>query len=135
MSRKGHLGKISPELLQHMFGGKLAGDGGTYNNSDVQNDGIDHSKWHIIYPNYINSEKTIKMGRKIPANKAVKNPTCDEIKLICEHLNIPCHIERNKAYPRDWVIKGRIRYLFKNPDGTTINPEISTSYMFCLRIT
>ena len=34
---------------------------------------------------------------------------------------------QNKAYPRDWLIPGRVRVLLKHPDGTPVNPEIPNS--------
>ena len=36
-------------------------------------------KWIIIYPVYINSKKTIAVGRRIAAERACENPTCIEI--------------------------------------------------------
>lgn len=31
---------------------------------------------------------------------------------------------QNKAYPRNWLIRGRIRVQLKNEDGSLVNPEI-----------
>lgn len=71
----------------------------------------DFSRWKCIYPHYINSKKKISEGRRIAQSKAVENPTADEMGLICEHFNIPYVVEFNKAYPRDWLYPGRIRFL------------------------
>jgi hypothetical protein len=31
-------------------------------------------------------------------------------------LNIPCKIELSKSYPRDWMIRGRLRFLLANSE-------------------
>ena len=32
----------------------------------------DFSKWYVIYPNYINADKSLHLGRRIPIEKACK---------------------------------------------------------------
>ena len=61
--------------------------------ADEEDDGVDRKKWSIIYPAYLNKKYTIKQGRRVSLNIAVDNPTTKEIKIVCEHLHIPCHIE------------------------------------------
>ncbi|KAK8918848.1 Signal recognition particle 19 kDa protein [Platanthera zijinensis] len=84
-------------------------------------------KWNIIYPIYINSKKTIAEGRRISASKSCENPTCIEIGDCCKHLKLPCAIELDKAYPRDFMQRGRVRFLLKKEDGSLYNPSISSS--------
>jgi signal recognition particle subunit SEC65 len=36
-------------------------------------------KWRVIYPCYINAEKTIDMGRRVSLKYALSNPKADEI--------------------------------------------------------
>lgn len=55
---------------------------------------------------------------------AVENPQPLEMAEICEFLQIPHRLEMNKAYPRDWMIRGRIRVLLKTPDGVHTHSEI-----------
>ncbi|XAR73751.1 hypothetical protein NMG60_11007823 [Bertholletia excelsa] len=91
-------------------------------------------KWNILYPVYMNSKKTIAEGRRISASKACDNPTCVEIGDCCNHLKIPFAIEIDKAYPRDFMQRGRVRVLLKKDDGTLYNPNISSKKQLMLRI-
>ena len=120
-------------------------------------------KWNIIYPVYINSKKTIAEGRRIAAERACENPTCIEINDCCSHLKIPCAVEvflllsfwislcwlifltifnffifvylqLDKAYPRDFMQRGRVRVMLKREDGSPYNPAIATSKNFAILI-
>mmetsp|Transcript_133897 Transcript_133897/g.416444 ORF Transcript_133897/g.416444 Transcript_133897/m.416444 type:complete len:163 (+) Transcript_133897:83-571(+) len=87
---------------------------------------LDTSKWNVLYPNYLNSKKTIPEGRRIAVGKAVEHPHPAEMAEICEYLKIPHVLEMNKAYPRDWLIRGRVRILLKTPEGAFTHAEIHT---------
>ncbi|KAG1335006.1 signal recognition particle 19 kDa protein [Cocos nucifera] len=91
-------------------------------------------KWMIIYPVYINSKKTIAQGRRISAEKACENPTCIEIGDCCSYLKLPFAIELDKAYPRDFMQRGRVRVLLKREDGSPYNPAIGTRKQLMLQI-
>ncbi|KAH7658042.1 Signal recognition particle SRP19 subunit protein [Dioscorea alata] len=90
-------------------------------------------KWVVLYPVYINSKKTIAEGRRISAAKACENPTCLEIVDCCNYLKIPSAIELDKAYPRDFMQRGRVRVLLKQEDGSLYNPAIGTIHNAFLR--
>eukprot|EP00931_Biecheleriopsis_adriatica_P009299 TRINITY_DN110374_c0_g1_i1.p1 TRINITY_DN110374_c0_g1~~TRINITY_DN110374_c0_g1_i1.p1 ORF type:complete len:162 (-),score=30.14 TRINITY_DN110374_c0_g1_i1:49-534(-) len=87
-------------------------------------EGMDVSKWQILYPNYINSKKTVQEGRRIAAEKACEHPRPQEMAEICEYLKIPHVLEMDKAYPRDWLLRGRLRVLLKTPEGKFTHSEI-----------
>ncbi|XP_052207572.1 signal recognition particle 19 kDa protein-like [Diospyros lotus] len=91
-------------------------------------------KWMVLYPVYINSKKTIAEGRRISTSKACENPTCSEIGDCCNHLKVPFAIEIDKAYPRDFMQRGRVRVLLKKEDGTLYNPAIPSKQQLMLRI-
>ncbi|KAK9288678.1 hypothetical protein L1049_017141 [Liquidambar formosana] len=91
-------------------------------------------KWVVLYPVYINSKKTIAEGRRICATKACENPTCAEIGDCCSHLKLPFAIEIDKAYPRDFMQRGRVRVLLKREDGTFLNPAISSRKQLMLHV-
>merc|ERR1719188_2140667 len=97
-------------------------------------DDIDTSKWNIIYPNYVNSKKTVQEGRRIGAEKAVEYPHAAEMAEICEYLKIPHILEMEKAYPRDWLIRGRVRVMLKTPEGKFTHPEIHTKKAVMLKM-
>lgn len=91
-------------------------------------------RWVIIYPVYINSKKTIADGRRISATKACENPTCVEIADCCSYLKLPFAIEIDKAYPRDFMQRGRVRVLLKKEDGTFCNPAIPSRKELMLHV-
>eukprot|EP00252_Welwitschia_mirabilis_P014632 TRINITY_DN3218_c0_g1_i2.p1 TRINITY_DN3218_c0_g1~~TRINITY_DN3218_c0_g1_i2.p1 ORF type:complete len:135 (+),score=16.31 TRINITY_DN3218_c0_g1_i2:110-514(+) len=94
----------------------------------------DIKRWIVIYPVYINSKKTLAEGRRIRAKKACENPTCVEIADSCIYLKIPCVIEADKAYPRDFMQRGRVRAQLKREDGSLVNPEIKSRKDLFLRV-
>ncbi|XP_057421716.1 signal recognition particle 19 kDa protein [Lotus japonicus] len=91
-------------------------------------------KWNILYPVYINSKKTMAEGRRIGISKACENPTCAEIGDCCSYLKLPFAIEIDKAYPRDFMQRGRVRVLLKKDDGSLFNSDISSRKQLMLRI-
>nr|AFK39251.1 unknown [Medicago truncatula] len=91
-------------------------------------------KWIVLYPVYINSKKTVAEGRRIGISKSCENPTCVEIGDCCNFLKLPFAIELDKAYPRDFMQRGRVRVLLKNEDGTLINPSIASRKQLMLRV-
>ncbi|KAF9594778.1 hypothetical protein IFM89_034761 [Coptis chinensis] len=95
---------------------------------------VDIKKWIVFYPIYINSKKTIAQGRRISASKACENPKYDEIYDCCRHLQLRCAPEKDKAYPRDFMERGRVRVLLKNEDGTLYNPAVATRKQLMLQV-
>jgi signal recognition particle subunit SRP19 len=76
---------------------------------------VEFSSWVIIYPVYINKNKTIAEGRKMPVTKCVDNPTLQEIFLACQALQFKCIAEPTKKYSRDALFEiGRIRVQLKD---------------------
>ncbi|CAK9319912.1 unnamed protein product [Citrullus colocynthis] len=65
-------------------------------------------RWAVLYPIYINSKKTIAEGRPFP--------------------------QIDKAYPRDFMQRGRVGVLLKKEDGTLSNPAITSRKQLMLRI-
>lgn len=60
----------------------------------------DIERWICVYPAYLNSKKTIKEGRKIPKEKAVENPSYQEIRDVLQASDFKIVLE-NKLYPRE----------------------------------
>lgn len=90
-------------------------------------------KWIILYPVYMNSKKTIAEGRRISVEKACENPTCAEIADCCKHLKLD-HCIEDKAYPRDFMQRGRVRVMLKKEDGTLCNPAIPSRKQLMIRV-
>ncbi|KAK9123103.1 hypothetical protein Sjap_012705 [Stephania japonica] len=91
-------------------------------------------KWVVFYPIYINSKKTIAEGRRISTSKGCENPTCVEIDDCCKHLKLPSVIEIEKAYPRDYLQRGRVRVMLKTEDGTLLNPAIGSRKQLMIQV-
>ena len=65
------------------------------------------SRWYVIYPNYIDGSKKISQGRRVPQAVAVESPTLAEISAALG--DVQHQPEPSKAYPRDWLVEGRVR--------------------------
>lgn len=88
---------------------------------------IDFSRWHTVYPAYINSLLSTAGGRRLSKKRCVENPQPDEIALVCRSLGLDNLIEGRKRYARDPVLQfGRVRVRLRNPDGTSANPTVPT---------
>jgi len=86
----------------------------------------DRERWMCIYPAYINSKKTLAEGRRIPKDKAVENPTHQEIRDVLLAAGMKVGVE-NKLYSREkskeLLYRGRIRVQLKSDDGKPLNPD------------
>lgn len=98
---------LNPELLAQMLGGGAAGKAAM--NFPVveqreEDDGVDRSRWQVLYPAYLNKKYTTAKGRRVSQAIAVEDPTVQEMKMICDHFEVPAHIEivreRNKQRQR-----------------------------------
>nr|XP_040052087.1 signal recognition particle 19 kDa protein [Gasterosteus aculeatus aculeatus] len=81
----------------------------------------DKDRFICVYPIYINSKKTLAEGRRIPAEKAVENPSCAEIRDVLMAAGLNVYVE-NKMHPREWnrdvQFRGRVRVQVKEEDGS-----------------
>ena len=64
---------------------------------------------------YIDANKTIADGRKIPKQFCVAHPQMRELQDVLDHLGFEYAYEDNKSYPRDITQFGRFRVLLKDP--------------------
>mgnify|MGYP001772638574 CR=1 FL=1 len=61
-----------------------------------------------IYPAYFDANLSRKEGRRVPLNLAVPSPSIEDIVEVCNKLNLNPEIEPEKAYPRNFTLKGRV---------------------------
>uniref|UniRef100_A0AC35G7Y7 Signal recognition particle 19 kDa protein n=1 Tax=Panagrolaimus sp. PS1159 TaxID=55785 RepID=A0AC35G7Y7_9BILA len=98
----------------------------------------DEARWITLYPAYMNSKKKKAEGRRIAVEKAVENPTVQEMSEIVNHLKLKAKVEKNKMYPRDSnrdpALQGRLRVQLKNDDGTYCNDEFKSREALMLHI-
>ncbi|EEA06311.1 signal recognition particle 19 protein, putative [Cryptosporidium muris RN66] len=99
----------------------------------LSSDDTDVSRWKVIYPAYIDKNKTISKGRLISTRHCIECPNVAEMAEICVQLGIPYKIEC-KRYPRDFMVLGRLRYKLFNKDGDAFNDEILTKKMLLIHM-
>jgi len=99
-----------------------------------QTDTVDFSRWVCLYPVYINAKKTCEEGRRIPKNKAVENPTAAEMAEVCRNLGLQCIVEAEKYYPRNFLMKGRLRVELKTVEGKIINESIPNRKILMMKL-
>ncbi|KAG8304384.1 signal recognition particle 19 kDa protein-like [Homalodisca vitripennis] len=110
----------------------LATSGWTFNRKHS-----DPERWICIYPAYINSRKTTAEGRRIPKDKAVNNPTYQEIRDVLVAAGLKIGVEP-KMYCRETSKEihswGRIRVQLKNEDGYLVNENFPTRQSVMLHL-
>eukprot|EP00544_Gedaniella_sp_CCMP2646_P006265 CAMPEP_0202480480 /NCGR_PEP_ID=MMETSP1361-20130828/454_1 /ASSEMBLY_ACC=CAM_ASM_000849 /TAXON_ID=210615 /ORGANISM="Staurosira complex sp., Strain CCMP2646" /LENGTH=214 /DNA_ID=CAMNT_0049107919 /DNA_START=11 /DNA_END=655 /DNA_ORIENTATION=+ len=84
---------------------------------------MDYKRFSCIYPTYMDSEKTVKQGRRIAAKDAVPNPTVIDIGQALQIMGIRHVVQPYKGYSRDvesqWDNLGRVLVDMEQP-----TPEI-----------
>jgi signal recognition particle subunit SRP19 len=68
----------------------------------------------LLWPNYFDSEKTRKQGRRVPKNFAVPSPKLDELQRVAKRLGLNPEVVSNAAHP----------YSSWNRTGLLIIPKI-----------
>ena len=58
-----------------------------------------------IWPQYMDKNLTLKEGRKISLEDAVKEPTINEIEKALKRLGLQYELENDKSYPGKWYEK------------------------------
>ncbi|XP_024237148.1 signal recognition particle 19 kDa protein [Oncorhynchus tshawytscha] len=97
--------------------------------SPLSDNPAEKERFICIYPSYVNSKKTLAEGRRIPAEKAVENPTCAEIRDVLTAAGANVLVE-NKMYSREWnrdvTFRGRVRVQLKQEDGTLCSDKFAS---------
>ncbi|WP_254862635.1 signal recognition particle subunit SRP19 [Halovivax gelatinilyticus] len=64
---------------------------------------------NVIWPAYLDADRTRGEGRRVPRDLAVDEPTIDEIAQAVQQVGYDAMIEREKAYSREpWRSRGRV---------------------------
>jgi len=73
---------------------------------------MNYKNFCTIYPNYLDSNKTIKLGRQIAASDALPEPTIQDIHEALVSMSVRHAIQPHKGYSRDamsrWDNPGRV---------------------------
>lgn len=91
----------------------------------------DRSRWICIYPAYLNKNKSRSEGRRVTSDKAIENPTINEIRDVLVNAGLSVEVEPNKVYPKEPNkyennSRGRIRVQIKNDDSTFVKPNFTS---------
>ncbi|PNV79321.1 MAG: signal recognition particle protein Srp19 [Fervidicoccus sp.] len=62
----------------------------------------------VIYPSYLDSHLSRRMGRKVPLQLSIPKPSAREITLIAERLGLNPIVEQKKYPKRWWEDKERV---------------------------
>ncbi|KAJ3325205.1 hypothetical protein HDV06_004995 [Boothiomyces sp. JEL0866] len=90
--------------------------------------------WVAIYPVYINCEKSISQGRRIPSEFAVKEPAAIYMGQAAKLLGYNVALELNKRHPRDPFTFGRLRIKFKDENGAPVISDITNKKELLIRL-
>jgi signal recognition particle subunit SRP19 len=88
---------------------------------------------NVIWPAYIDAEKSRAEGRRVPEDAAVPAPTVDEIAKAVQQVGYDAVIERDKTYSREYESRGRV--LVKNAEDSSKNDLVQAvaAYVGLLR--
>ena len=88
---------------------------------------------NVIWPAYLDAEKSRSEGRRIPEELAVPEPTVDEIAQAVQQVGYDAVIERDKSYPREYEARGRV--LVKDADDASKSDLLgaTAAYLGALR--
>lgn len=85
---------------------------------------VDDSKFVCIWPNNIDSKRTLVNGRRISIEAACENPIAEEMSEVCQYLKLTHVVEPYKSYPRDALRYGRVKVELFDVAGEPIDPDV-----------
>lgn len=63
---------------------------------------------NVIWPAYLDAEKTRGEGRRVPLDMAIDDPTIEEIAAAVQQIGYDTVVDRNATYPREYTPRGRV---------------------------
>jgi signal recognition particle subunit SRP19 len=63
---------------------------------------------NVIWPAYLDAERSRNEGRRVPEDLAVPDPTVDEIASAVQQVGYDAVIDRDRTYPREYEPRGRV---------------------------
>jgi signal recognition particle subunit SRP19 len=88
---------------------------------------------NVIWPAYLDAERSRNGGRRVPLDLAVPDPTLDEIATAVQQVGYDAVIEREATYSREYEPRGRV--LVKDADDASKSDLLSAvaAYLGALR--
>lgn len=63
---------------------------------------------NVIWPAYLDADRSRSDGRRVPAELAVEDPTIEEIAAAVEQVGYQAVVDPDAAYPREFEARGRV---------------------------
>lgn len=93
---------------------------------------VNFERFHVIWPTYMDSTKSVKHGRRICLNDAISEPTIYEISEALKSLHIRHVIQPYKIYPRladsPWDNTGRVMIDLKRNYCMLVSASLGSEY-------
>jgi len=71
-----------------------------------------------VFPAYLDSGKTVRMGRRLPRGVSVPSPSLQELREACARLGLSSSMSAEGAYPRESVARtGFLRVGYRGGKG------------------
>ena len=89
---------------------------------------------NVIWPAYLDVERTRGAGRRVPRELAVEDPTVDEIAKAVQQIGYDAIVERDKSYSREpWKTTGRV--VVRGADDSSKNDLVQAvaAYVVAIR--
>ena len=89
---------------------------------------------NVIWPAYLDAERSRAEGRRVSLELAVESPTVDEIARAVQQIGYDAIVERDKAYSREhWEPRGRV--VVRGTDDSTKNDLVQAvaAYVVAMR--
>ena len=89
---------------------------------------------NVIWPAYLDADRTRAEGRRVPLELSVEEPTVEEIAKAVQQIGYDAIVERDKAYSRQhWEPRGCV--VVRGTDDSTKNDLVQAvaAYVVALR--
>ena len=75
---------------------------------------------NVIWPVYLDADRSRGEGRRVPRDLAVEEPTVEEIAKAVQQIGYDAVVERDRSYSREpWKTRGRV--IVRGADDSTKN--------------
>ena len=89
---------------------------------------------NVIWPAYLDADRSRGEGRRVPSDLAVAEPTVEEIAKAVQQIGYDAIVEREKAYSREpWQRRGRV--VVRGAEDSTKNDLVQAvaAYVVAMR--
>ena len=88
----------------------------------------------VIWPAYLDAERSRREGRRVPESVAVSEPDVEEIAKAVGQVGYDAVIERDVSYPREpWIESGRVTVKGADDDAKNDLVQAVAAYVGALR--